>query len=113
MKKLLLITGACCILLNLIAGLIFQKYLFFNNVLVSISIISTITLIYFLQNKNNSDAYRITLTFIFGFLGVIKLCLSLYAPCSLLNNIFIFGIIGIIAVEALLLFLIQYMSRHK
>jgi len=112
MKKLLLVGGLSLIFLNIITGLIFSGYDTFNNILVNVSILSSISVTYFLYSKTNADAFRIVLTFGYSFSGLIKIGLSFFSKNTFENNLLVLALIVIIVFELLTLLLIQYMSKH-
>ena len=112
MKKLLLVGGLSLIFLNIITGLIFSGYDTFNNILVNVSILSSISVTYFLYSKTNADAFRIVLTFGYSFSGLIKIALSFFSKNTFENNLLVLALIVIIIFELLTLLLLQYMSKH-
>lgn len=112
MKKITVISGIFFIILNTVAYLIFSKYELFNNILVSFSIFSSFSMIYILSNKKNADAYRIALSFVYSFLGLVKVFISFHSKPTFAENFSIIWILGIIFVEIVLLFLIGYMNKH-
>ena len=112
MKKLIIISGIFFIVLNTVAYLIFSMYALFNNILVSFSILSSFSMMYILSNKKNADAYRIAMSFVYSFLGLVKIFISFYSKPTFADNFSIIWILGIIFVEIILLFLIGYMNKH-
>ena len=112
MKKLIIVSGIFFIVLNTVAYLIFSEYELFNNILVSFSILSSFSMMYILSNKKNADAYRIAMSFVYSFLGLVKIFISFYSKPTFADNISIIWILGIIFVEIILLFLIGHMNKH-
>ena len=112
MKKLIIVSGIFFIVLNTVAFLIFSKYALFNNILVSFSIFTAFSMMYILSNKKNADAYRIAMTFVYIFLGLVKIIISLYSNPTFADNFSIIWILGIIFLELILLFSIEYMNKY-
>ena len=112
MKKIVLISGILLIGFNTISALILSIYPWFNYGLVDFSILSTTFLLFVLFQKANADAYRIFLTFLFSFLLLVKIYLSISSIQSWINNIWILAILSIVIFEILVLVLIKYMRKH-
>jgi hypothetical protein len=112
MKKIVIISGIFFIILNTVALFIFSNYQVFNNILVSFSILSTFIFLYLSSSKKNVDAYRISLSFIYSFLGFVKIVISFLSKSDFKDNYSIIWILGIIFIEIILLFAIEYMNKH-
>ncbi len=112
MRNLILITGTILIALNTISVFILPYYPLLNYAFTDLSILSSTFLIYLLFQKANADAFKISLAFLFSFLGLVKIGLSLSVFQPLMNVFYLLGILMIIAFEILLLFLTKYMRKH-
>jgi hypothetical protein len=112
MKKLIIAFGIFSIILNTVALLIFNDYDIFNNILVTSSLLSTCILIYFSLSKNIADAYRISLPFIYSFLGMVKIVLSIFSKSTIKENCLIIWLLGIVFIEIIILLIIDYMKKH-
>jgi len=112
MKKMLFSTGAALVLINLAVGLIFDGYLIFNSILVTLSITSSIIIVYLLLSSDIADGFRIALTFGYMMSGLCKIIFSLLSKTQIENNILILAILIIIVSEYLLFQLSQYMTKH-
>ena len=112
MKKLTVISCIFFIALNTVAYLIFSKYELFNNVLVSFSIFSSALMVYVLSNKKNADSYIISFSFVFSFLGLMKVLISFFSKTTFTDNFSILWVLLIIFVEIFFLFLIDYMKKN-
>ena len=69
-------------------------------------------MLYVLSGKKNIDAYRISLSFVFSFLCIIKILISFFSKPTFMNNLSSIWILGIIFVEIFLLFLVGYMNKQ-
>lgn len=69
-------------------------------------------MMYILSNKKNADAYRIAMSFVYSFFGLVKIFISFYSKPTFADNFSIIWVLGIIFVEIILLFLIGYMNKH-
>ena len=112
MRNLILITGTILIALNTISVFILPYYPLLNYAFADLSILSSTFLIYILFQKANADAFKISLFFLFSFLGLVKIGLSLSLNQLLMNGFWLLVIIMIIAFEILLLVLTKYMRKH-
>jgi len=112
MKKLTVISGIFLIVLNTIGYLIFTKFELFNYILVNFSILSTFSMIYILSNKKNANVYRIALSFVYSFLGLVKVFISFFSKPTVADNFLVMWILGIMFIEIILLFLVGYMNKH-
>ncbi len=99
MRNLLIITGIMLILLNTIIGLIISKYSPFNYLMVDFSILLSTILIYLFSNSNISTGYKIGLTVLFLFIGLIKIILSIIAQPHFQDNLYIVSVLGILTFE--------------
>jgi FtsH-binding integral membrane protein len=99
MKNLLIVTGILLIILNTIIGLIVTKYSPFNYIMVDFSILISTILIYLFSNSIVSTGYKIGLTTMFFFTGLIKIILSIIAQPHFQDNIYLVTILGIITFE--------------
>lgn len=112
MKKLIIISGNFLLFLNIVGYLIFNKFELFNSILVSFSIISSSLMIFVLQNKENVDSYRISVSLLLIFLCLIKIIISIFSKPTFVDNFSIFWILTLILVEIILLFLVKFMNKH-
>lgn len=99
MKNLLIVTGIILIILNTIIGLMITNYLKFNYLMVDLSILISTILIYVFSNSNISTGYKIGLTVLFFFTGLIKVILSIIAQPHFQDNLYLVTILGIITFE--------------
>jgi len=111
MKNITLITGIILLLANLLFGSILSIYPLFNMLLNSGVIIATTALLYIVGRITLKDAFKISLTFLFGFFGFIVFILGLFAPQKFTDNWYLISIILIITFEAIVLTITHIVSK--
>lgn len=99
MKNLLIVTGIMLIFLNTIIGLIISKYLPFNYLMVDFSVLISVILIYLFSNNSVSTGYKIGLTVLFLFTGLIKIIFCVISPPHFQDNLYVVTILGIVTFE--------------
>ena len=99
MKKLILIIGTLLIALNILAGLVISAYAPLNYLLASLSIALSTILIYAVICAKMADGFKIGLTSLFVFTGIMRvLCIALM-PAVWKNNVFIIVALCILVFE--------------
>ena len=101
MKKGLYVFGAILFVAKVLIGLIATSYETFNWVLSSVVIIATIVLLSWLSSSSLKDAFKISLSFLFSFLGLVEYILAIVAPSQFADNWYLIVIIGLIVIESL------------
>lgn len=76
MKKIYLIIGLIGLILNTICGFVFTGYSAFNYVSSDVVILVNTILLYYMSNIKISDAFKVSLSFLFPFLGLISFILA-------------------------------------
>lgn len=112
MKKGLLIFGLIFLISNILIGLIVSSYETFNVCLTSVVIIATTLLLEWLSSSNLKDAFKISLTVLFSFLGLVEFVLGLIAPAQFENNWYLVVIIVLIIIESLFVISSSLASKH-
>lgn len=112
MKKGLLIFGIILLISNILIGLIVSSYETFNVCLTSVVIIATTLLLGWLSSSNLKDAFKISLTVLFSFLGLVEFVLGLVAPSQFEDNWYLVVIIVLIIIESLFLISSSLASKH-
>jgi hypothetical protein len=111
MRKIILVIGSVLVLLNTIAGLIFQNYEI-NRVLFSdLSLICSLIIYFFLNKINISDGFKIGLTLVYIFTGIIRFFLAITANNYFENNYSLFVFIGIIGLECIALYISKQLTN--
>lgn len=111
MKKLIVISGIILLVANLSFGLILTKYPMFNVGVNSAVIIATMVFLYVLQVIRMKDAFVISQSFLFLFLGIVMFILGCFAPQRFADNWCLMVIILLIVFEGILLLITNLMSN--
>ena len=96
---------------NVLAGLIFNGYEWQNVGISSIVLIANFLFIFMLQTMNLKDAFKIALSFILPFMGIVELILAILAPAGFSDNVYLMGIIGLVASQILVFLIINVVSQ--
>ena len=111
MKNITLITGIIILTSNLLFGSILSSYPTFNMWLNCGVIAVTTVLLYLIGQITLKDGFKISLTFLFGFLGFIEFILGLFTPQRYTDNWYLITIILILVFEAIILTLTHITSK--
>ena len=99
MSKLTLIVGSLLLFVNTLLGLIISSYLPLNWVAVDIVVLINILLIYKISISQMNDGFKVSLSFIFAFLGIISSVLAVLSPDKWKDNYYLIGYILILLIE--------------
>ena len=113
MKKILLILGIVLLIANVLFGLIITSYELFNICVTSTVIILTSLSLIYLSSSKLKDAFKISLLFMFGFIGVIEFILGTMAPKEFKNNWYLMIIIVLLIIEFVFLLFGQLLSKKN
>ncbi|MDR1747223.1 MAG: hypothetical protein LBR49_08140 [Tannerella sp.] len=111
-KNIILITGIILLVANLLFGSMLSAYLAFNMGINCGVIIANTVLLYFLCCITLKDAFRISLSFLFSFLGFVEFILGLLAPQRYEDNGYLVAVILIVAFEAIVLVITNLVSKN-
>ena len=109
MKQVIVFTGAIWLLLNVIIG--YSIYDKFNLWLTSGTIVWTTLALCFTYGGGIKDGFKIALTMLFMLLGIAEFVLAIFAPTGLGNNPMLVSLIVLFAIQIILLFVINTVSR--
>jgi hypothetical protein len=107
MKNLYLIIGFILILINSIFGWLFTFYPLLNCLISNFVIIINIILLLILGRSDINDGFKISLSFIYSFIGFVTFILSIGLNNQLQNNYKLALIIILVAIQTLLLFIVR------
>ena len=102
MKKTIII-GCCLLITNIILGILLSKYALFNMCFNSIVIIVTTVFITLLDRIKLSTAYKISLSFIFGSIGIIEYICGFFSKCTITDNWLIITNLILLVIQVLIL----------
>lgn len=111
MKNTILILGSLALVVNVLLGLLLLRYSNFNMEVNCGVIVLNTALLYCLWQFNLRDAFRISLTFLFSFLGITELVLGCFMPQKLEDNGHLIAIIAILFVKIALFVITNIMSN--
>jgi len=111
-KNIVLITGFILLIANLLIGSILSVYPAFNMLLNSGVIIANTVLLYLLSIITLKDGFRISLSFLFSFFGLVEFILGLIAPQRYEDNGYLLAVILIVAFEAIMLVITHLVSKN-
>ena len=111
MKKTILILGGLTLIVNVLLGLLLSKYDYFNMGVNCGVIALNSALLFCLWQFNLRDAFRISFSFLFSFLGIAELVLGCFIPQKLEDNGYLITIIAILFVEIALFVITNIMSN--
>ena len=111
MRNITLITGIILLVANLLFGSILSSYPAFNMWVNCGVIVATTVLLYVVGHIALKDGFKISLTFLFGFLGFIKFIIGLFMPQQYADNGYLIAIILVVAFEAIVLTITYIISK--
>jgi hypothetical protein len=111
MKKLIVISTAALIVLNLIAKLIITDYAWFNLVLSSLLLCNNGLILYALSNHKIADGFRVAMSFIYSFIGTVMFILAQFSIKAIQDNWLLLIIIVVTMFEWLMFVLFRVVSK--
>lgn len=111
MKKTILFATLAVLVVNILAGLLLSGYHTFNVLATSLVIVLTTTLMYITECITMKDAFRVSLPFVFAFLGLVMFLLMLFSKSQLQDNWRVIVSLIIILVEVIVVYVTHRISR--
>ena len=111
LKKIVLFSSLIALVANLVAGLLLSAYHPFNLTATSVAIIATAALLYAVAIRPLKDAFRLSLTFLFTFIGITIFFLSLFAKPRVQDNWCVIASILLLLSECVILFVVEKVSK--
>lgn len=111
MKNIIILSCLVLLVVNLLFGAILSFYGGFNVVLSSMVIVATGILLYLTDTIHLKDGYKISLMLLFTIAGALELILSLFAPNQVVDNWWLILVIGLLAVEVIILIITNTVSN--
>lgn len=111
MKKAIIVITIILMAINLLFGFLLTGFEPFNVGFTTIVILVNGILLYVLQSVTMKDAFAITLTFLFSFIGIILYVLGLLSPDSIEDNVFVIATIIFLVIEIVILFICSLTSK--
>lgn len=111
MKNTIFLIGFILFIVNLVIGFIVTAYHFFNIAIISIVVITTTLLLWYLKYINLKEGFYIALTIIFCILSMATCILGVFALPDFSNNWCIIVMVLIFALKITLLFIVKSISK--
>lgn len=102
MSKLILIFGSLLLLVNTLFGLIISSYLPLNWVAVDVVFLINMFLLYKISSSQMNNGFKVSLSFIFPFLGIISTILAVLSTNKFKDNYCLVGYVFILFIEVAL-----------
>lgn len=112
MRRVIISSCAILLAMNLLFAAILSCYGGYAVAVSSFVIVATGGLLYAIDLIKLKDAYKVSLTVLFSVVGCIEFILSLFSPNHLEDNWWLIAVIGLLAVEAIILVITNTVS-HK
>ena len=112
MKSTLIVTGVVLILINTVAGLIFQDYATHKMLFADLSIILTTGILFLLYQMKTADGFKIGFTLLFGLTGLLRFICAVSSGDEFKNNYALLIFIIIFCLECVLIF-VSHAMRNK
>ena len=113
MKKIIILSSCVLLVANLLLGAIISYYGGYNLAVSSVVIVATGLLLYLTDTIHLKDGYKISMLFLFTFVGVLEFIFSLVAPNRFTDNWWLVLVIGLIAIEVILLVITNSVSKKN
>jgi hypothetical protein len=111
MSKITIYIGSLLIAVNTIIGLLISNYSPFNWLSVDAILIINTILLSRLSSEKMSDGYKISLSFIYPFLGLVSIVLAVLSPDKFKDNFYLVGFIFILLIEISLNLIAKNLKR--
>jgi len=113
MKRLILITIIILLVVNALLGLLITAYQSTNVYMNSAVIILSGVVLWIVSAVKLKDAFKYSLTCVFGTLGCFEYVLGFFAPTELRNNWFPIMVIALFAIEIIIVLLTNYVTNKN
>lgn len=111
MKKTILFATLAILVVNIMAGLLLSSYHTFNMLVTSGVIAITSVLMYITESITMKDAFRVSLPFVFAFLGIVMFLLMLFSKPQLQDNWCVIVTLVILLSEVMMVYITHRISR--
>jgi hypothetical protein len=113
MKRLITLTTIILLVVNGAFGIIISAYQLTNVYLNSAVILFGGIVLWIVSSISLKDAFKYSLTLIFGLIAVVEYILGFFAPSELSNNWFAILMIVILAIESIILLLTNFITNKN
>lgn len=109
MKQVIVFIGIILLLLNVLIG--YSIYEKFNLLLTSGTIVWTTLALCLTYGRGIKDGFKVALSMLFMLFGIADFTLAIFAPKEFENNPMLMSLIVLFAIQVILLFVINTVSR--
>lgn len=113
MKRLIILTTIILLVVNGLLGLILTAYQSTNVYMNSAVILLSGIVLWVVSSTRLKDAFKISLTSLFAFVGGVEYILGFFAPIKWSNNWFAILVIAILAIEIILVLLANFITNKN
>lgn len=113
MKKLIVIVGLLCLLVNYLFGVLLSAYADFNVGLNSGVILVNTLLLYGVSALSLKDGFKVSLSCLFSFMTLVEYVVCLFVPARVEDNGYLIGIIVVLLIEVMILIGAGFASNKK
>lgn len=111
MKRMILISTAVLLGLNLIVKLILSHYAWFNLGLSSLVLCNNALLLYALSTPKIADGFRVAGSFIYSFIGGLLFVISMFSKQTIVDNWLVLVVIVAFGLQWLVYVLLRVVSK--
>ncbi len=113
MRLLIIIISSILILFNVLAGIILKEYLLENYIASSCIILINAILLLLVSNSEMKDAFKVSYSLLFPFLGLVEFILAVLAPNTWEDNIYFVCIMGIMVSQLIMFFAANKITKYN
>lgn len=113
MKKIIILSCIVLLIANVLSGMVLSSYDLFNILLSSVVILATGILLYLTDTIYLKDGYKVPFMLLFTIAGALEFFLAIIAPSRITDNWWLILVIGLLAIELMLLIITNTVSKIK
>lgn len=113
MKRLIILTTIILLLVNAVIGFIVSAYQLTNVILNSAVLLLSGIMFWVVSSICMKDAYKYSLSILFGIIGVGEFVLGFFAPSEWSNNWFAVLMLVILSIEIILVLLTNLVTKKN
>ena len=113
MKRLVVLITIVLLVVNIVLGTVLSAYQTTNVILNSFVILLTGIMLWILSSVQLKDAFKYSLSILFGIIGCSEYIVGFFAPSEWHHNWFAIVVIAIISIEIIILTLVNYVSNKN
>lgn len=111
MKRIILLIGGLCLIVNVLCGCVLSAYSTFNCAVTSGVILLNMMMLYLVSTIELKDAFRISLSCLFPIMAIIEFLMGLFSPERFEDNWFIIFIAIALLTEGIIIIVTKSISK--